>query len=73
MPLASLKGESLDYWTFLRITMPKKSYERYPISKQFKIANAVGSDFGFPNKSLLTKEYKEVLEKHEKKFNVNNC
>jgi len=24
MPLASLKGEALDYWTYLRITMPKE-------------------------------------------------
>ncbi len=69
MPLASLKGEALDYWTHHRITMPKRSYERYPISKVFK-AGCTGGEFTFPDNSLLTEDYKKFLDKHQKKFDV---
>jgi len=71
MPLASLKGEALDYWTFLRITMPKRSYERFSSSNVFK-AGCVGGEFNFPNKDLLSEDYKKVLDNHTKKFNVKN-
>jgi len=69
MPLASLKGEVLDYWTYLRITMPKRSYERFSSSCAIK-AGCIGGEFGFPNKDLLTEDYKKFLEKHKKKFDV---
>ena len=66
--LKGIKGIVLDYWTASRVTMPEKSYARYPISKAVH-AGFPGNEFGNDKEGkLFTEQYKNLLEKHKMKF-----
>lgn len=67
-PLNPLKGEVLDYWVASRVSMPVRSYERYPVAKAIKNC-LVGKDFGYDdNAKDTTEHYKKYLAKHKEKF-----
>ena len=36
LPIKPLRGQVLNYWEMSRVTMPVRSYERYPVSKAIK-------------------------------------
>lgn len=68
LPIKPLRGRVLDYWEMTRVTMPVRSYERYPVAKAIK-NDLVGKEFGFdPNAKDTTKQYKEFLKEHNEKF-----
>ena len=69
MPLVPLRGKILGQWEQSRVTMPVRSYERYPVSKAIK-NDLIGKDFGYDdNVKDATKEYRIFLNKHKEKFN----
>lgn len=66
--MKALKGKVLEYWTALRVNMPEKCYERYPISKAIH-AGFPGKEFGYDSDGkFLTEKYRNVLAEHKKKF-----
>jgi hypothetical protein len=65
-----LKGEALGHWESIRVNMPERSYETYPISKQIK-NDLVGKDFGYDETCKDTSEqYQKYLQAHKVKFDV---
>ena len=52
----------LNEWVASRVTMPYRSYERYPVSKAIK-NDLVGKEFGFDeNAKDTTPHYKQFLK-----------
>lgn len=67
-PLNPLKGKVLDYWDMIRVNMPERSYERYPVSRAIK-NDLVGKEFGYDSDAKDTTEhYQQYLQKHNAKF-----
>ena len=68
LPIKPLRGQVLDYWEMSRVTMPVRSYERYPVSKAIK-NDLVGKEFGYdPTAKGTTAQYKKYLKEHNEKF-----
>ena len=71
-PINALKGEVLRPWEQSRVTMPLRSYERYPVNKTFKF-RLIGENFGYDYSSdNLSDQHLKFLKKHNEKFKVNN-
>ena len=68
IPIQPLRGQVLDYWEMSRVTMPARSYERYPVSRAIK-NDLVGKDFGFdPSGKGTTAQFKKYLKEHNERF-----
>ena len=68
IPIKPLRGQVLNYWEMSRVTMPVRSYERYPVSKAIK-NDLVGKEFGYdPTAKGTTAQYKKYLKEHNEKF-----
>ena len=68
IPIQPLRGQVLNYWEMSRVTMPARSYERYPVSKAIK-NDLVGKDFGFdPSGKGTTAQFKKYLKEHNERF-----
>ena len=68
IPIQPLRGQVLDYWEMSRVTMPVRSYERYPVSKAIK-NDLVGKNFGFdPSGKGTTAQFKKYLKEHNERF-----
>ena len=68
IPIQPLRGQVLDYWEMSRVTMPARSYERYPVSRAIK-NDLVGKDFGFDTSGKgTTAQFKKYLKEHNERF-----
>ena len=68
IPIKPLRGQVLNYWEMSRVTMPVRSYERYPVSRAIK-NDLVGKEFGYdPTAKGTTAQYKKYLKEHNEKF-----
>ena len=68
IPIKPLRGQVLNYWEMSRVTMPVRSYERYPVSKAIK-NDLVGKEFGYDSDAKdTTMQYKKYLKEHKEKF-----
>ena len=68
IPIQPLRGQVLNYWEMSRVTMPARSYERYPVSRAIK-NDLVGKDFGFdPSGKDTTAQFKKYLKEHNERF-----
>ena len=68
IPIKPLRGKVLDSWQMSRVTMPSRSYERYPVSRAIK-NDLVGKEFGFDSSGKgTTPQFQKYLEEHNEKF-----
>jgi len=68
LPIKPLPGEILTSWQMSRVTMPVRSYERYPVSKAIK-NDLVGKEFGYDNTAKnTTPQYQKYLKEHNERF-----
>ena len=68
LPIKPIPGEILSNWQISRITMPVRSYERYPVNKAIK-SDLVGKEFGYDfSAKSTTSQYKKYLKQHNEKF-----
>jgi hypothetical protein len=68
-----LKGEVLEYWDSIRVNMPERSYETYPISRHIR-NDLVGKEFGYDAKCSDTlQQYQKYLKAHNEKIDVIVC
>lgn len=69
-PLQYMKAKVLNPWEQLRVNIPERTYERYPVSKAIKF-QTVSKEFGYDNSGKGTgKHYQKFLKEHKEKFNV---
>ena len=67
-PINALRGQVLDPWDMERVAMPRRSYERYPVSRHIKY-DLIGKEFGYDYSGKgITPEFKKYLEEHNEKF-----
>ena len=68
IPIKPLRGKVLDSWQMSRVTMPSRSYERYPVSRAIK-NDLVGKEFGFDSSGKgTTPQFQKYLEEHNERF-----
>ena len=69
-PFDVLKPKVLGNWEQLRVNMPVRSYERYPVEFSWKLVRQHGEGFGFKdNFDQYSEQYSKYLIEHLKKFN----
>jgi hypothetical protein len=69
-PINALKGEVLNPWKLSRVTMPLRSFERYPVKETLKF-RLKGENFGYDYSSNnLSNQYVNFLKDHNEKFKV---
>ena len=72
IPIKPLRGQVLNYWEMSRVTMPVRSYERYPVSKAIK-NDLVGKEFGYDSDAKdTTMQYKKYLKPDGKYVGLNS-
>ena len=63
-----MKGELLSYWEKIRIDIPERTYENYPVNQQFKFS-MTGGEFGY-SKEGTSEQFQTYLKHHKEKFDV---
>ncbi len=68
IPIKPLRGKVLNSWEMSRVTMPVRSYERYPVSRAIK-CDLIGKEFGYDSSAKdTTTQYKKYLKQHNEIF-----